>query len=112
MRVQRRRRLLALSTAGLLLIAGAYVWLWPQVRFARALSRVRIGMPRAEVQAVIGRPPDREYEHDGRPIEEVWKSGGEDFHVGYDRDSRVVAFWQKENAFEKVTRWVRELFNR
>src|SRR5262249_12726295 len=115
MTVRRRRRLLALLTAGLLLTAVAYVWLWPEVRIAWAddpVSQIRIGMTRAEVQAVIGRPPDWEHEHEGRPVADVWKSGGEDFHVQYDTDGRALSFWRDDNPVRRVTRWVRRLLNR
>jgi hypothetical protein len=115
MTVQRRRRLLALLAASLLLTAVAYVWLWPEVRIAWAddpASQVRLGMTRAEVQALIGRPPDREHKDGGRPVTDVWNTGGEDFHVNYDADGRAFSFTREDNPVRKATRWVRRLFNR
>jgi hypothetical protein len=113
MTVRRRRWSLAFLTAGLLLIAATYLWLWPEVRIALAddpVSRIRLGMTPTEVHAIMGRRPDRE--HDGRPIIEVWNSGGEEFHVTYGSDGRARSMMREDNPIRKASRWVRKLFNR
>ena len=55
----RRRKLIALAGLAVLVAAGAFV-LWPRPdRITRAnYDRIRMGMSRAEVEAILGPPGD------------------------------------------------------
>jgi hypothetical protein len=114
MTVKRGRPLRMLLIAGVLLTVAAYGWLWPEIRIALVddpVARVQIGMTRAQVHAIIGRPPDLENEIDGRALTDVWSSAGEDFHVHYS-DGRAFSFWRGDNPIRWITRKVRNLFKR
>ena len=59
-----KRRRWAVGLAGLAVIAAAALWVFGQrPPLAEVAARVRPGMTPAEVEAVIGRPPDQTRSH-------------------------------------------------
>jgi hypothetical protein len=85
----RTRRLLLLALLGVVVLLGVGGWL------ASGPERIRRGMTRDEVQAILGPPDGRMLTIEGRATEDVilvWK------------DRRIVMEFDEDNRVRKVTR--------
>ena len=112
--LRRRRLLIVLLVFALLAAGGSYLWVWPEVKVAWSRDNVplvEMGMTRAEIHALIGRPPDIVNEMDGAPIADIWDSNGEKFRVVY-AQGRAQQSVREDNPVRWATRKVHNFFSR